>query len=128
MSMFSSLTQQYRTRFLSALRRGRGRRRASREITAASESLEARALLSAVTYVEAHNRVEFFADADQQNVVVISSPDADTLVIRAQQIVGGLIQDDPITLQSDAVGNPGFSLDATGTTLTININRRRLHG
>lgn len=119
MSIFSSLTQQYRSRFLTALRRGH-RRRVTTE-AAASESLEDRALLSAVSYNAVRQTAVFNADADDVNIVRVSSPDADTLVIRAQILAGGLFVDDPITLQGDAVGNPGFTLDGTGSELVIDI-------
>ncbi|MFK7817747.1 MAG: hypothetical protein AB8G99_03430, partial [Planctomycetaceae bacterium] len=121
MSIFSSLTQQYRTRVLAALRRGRVRRRMVDSTAPASESLEDRALLSAVSYNATTDRVVFNADADVENVVFVSSPDSDTLVIRGQLLTGGLLSDDVLTLQDDAVGNADFSLDATGSTLTIDI-------
>jgi Ca2+-binding RTX toxin-like protein len=84
--------------------------------------LEDRALLSAVSYNATTDRIVFNADADVQNAVFVSSPDSDTLVIRGQVLAGGLLVDDPFALQDDAVGNPDFSLDASGSTLTIDIS------
>jgi hypothetical protein len=99
MSILSSLKQHYRSRFLTALRRGQSRRAT---VDAASESLEDRALLSSVSFSQATGTAVFNADADDANVLRISSPDADTLVIRSQVASGGILSDDPITLQGDA--------------------------
>lgn len=118
MSILSSLKQHYRSRFLTALRRGQSRRAT---VEAASESLEDRALLSSVSFSQATGTAVFNADANDENVLRISSPDADTLVIRSQVASGGILSDDPITLQGDAVGNAGYSLDPTGTVLTIDV-------
>ncbi len=110
----------YRDRFLKALWQRRNRRRTS-AVTAA-EALETRALLSAVAYDAATLTVDFVADAGDENFVTVASPDANTLVILSQRRVGGSLVNDPITLQGDAVGNPDFVLQSSGTQLTIDIS------
>ena len=115
----SSLFGRYRSRFLDALQRGRMRRRA--KSSSAPESLEQRALLSAVTFDQVTQAAIFNADFNEENLVTISSPDADTLVIQSQILDGTNVVADPIDLQGGAFGNAGFSLDATESILTINL-------
>ena len=116
----SSLFRRYRSRLLDALQRGHMRRR--NKSAGASESLEQRALLSAITYDQVTQSAIFNADANEENVVTISSPDADTLVIESQVLAGGGLVADPIVLQGGAFGNIGFSLDATQSVLTIDLS------
>lgn len=116
MPSFFSVTKQYRSRLVAAVQRRR-RQRGS----VSTESLEQRALLSAVTYDAVTEAAIFNADGGHDNVVTISSPDADTLVIQSQRRDAGFLVDDPITLQGDAFANAGFTLDASMTVLTIDI-------
>ncbi len=95
--------------------RSRRSRRAlkSKQVAQVAGALESRALLAAVTFQS--GIITLTGDAAENDQLVISSPDADTLRIE----VGNA---DTLTLGDGATGNGSFVLSSGNTVLEVNIS------
>jgi Ca2+-binding RTX toxin-like protein len=94
--------------------RSRRSRRAvkSKQVALATGALESRALLAAVTFQS--GVITLTGDAAENDQIVISSPNADTLRIEVEN-------SDTLTLGDGATGNPNFVLSSGNTVLEVNI-------
>lgn len=88
------------------------------------ETLEDRALLSAVSFDALNGQLSFLADADVDDDVHVAGLGGGDVQI---QVAGG----DQIALSGDAAGNPLFVLSTTNTlndTLTFDLNAAHIQG